>query len=85
MKTTTFTSNDELQHFLTELYVFLIDEMHANLQKVSSMTFQIGMFESRQLVLLLFYLVYLKGFFRRRFFDCSSPNHGKKVWIADIM
>ena len=35
MKTTTFKSNDELQQFLTELYVFLIDEMHANLQKVN--------------------------------------------------
>ncbi|CAK8696784.1 unnamed protein product [Clavelina lepadiformis] len=36
LKTTSFKSNDELQQFLTELYVYLVDEMHSNLQKVLS-------------------------------------------------
>ncbi|XP_039248406.2 cilia- and flagella-associated protein 70-like [Styela clava] len=34
MKTTAFTDKGELQEFLSELYVYLIDEMHESLEKV---------------------------------------------------
>ncbi|XP_002122550.2 cilia- and flagella-associated protein 70 [Ciona intestinalis] len=37
MKTTTFKSKDELQAFLSDLYVYLIDEMHAAFGKLLSM------------------------------------------------
>ena len=36
MKTTAFHDKDELQQFLSELYVYLVDEMHVVLHKVRS-------------------------------------------------
>jgi tetratricopeptide (TPR) repeat protein len=36
LRTTNFTDNNELQAFLSELYVYLIDEMHVGLNKVLS-------------------------------------------------
>ncbi|XP_077996402.1 cilia- and flagella-associated protein 70-like isoform X2 [Glandiceps talaboti] len=37
LKTTTFTDKEELHTFLSQLYVFLIDQMHAGLGKVLSL------------------------------------------------
>ena len=34
LNTTAFVDKDKLQAFLSELYVFLIDQMHASLNKV---------------------------------------------------
>lgn len=46
LNTTAFTDKEKLQAFLSELYVFLIDQMHVALNKVMFTSFVNGMLYS---------------------------------------